>query len=106
MFKKRFHNLGSLNIGPRVLAIMLAITLATGAVGCGRQNNTDTPVANQETQTQETQTSEQPKEEQKKWFMSTGQYFIKRNEFRKAQNAGIAEQFNSQTVTNNNECWL
>lgn len=65
MFKKRFHNLGSLNIGPRVLAIMLAITLATGAVGCGRQNNTDTPVVNQETQTQEQQTSEQPKEEQK-----------------------------------------
>lgn len=42
----------------------------------------------------------QPEAEQKRWFMSTGQYFIKRNEYRKAQNAEIAEQFNNQPTAN------
>lgn len=47
--------------------------------------------------------AKQPEAEQKRWFMSTGQYFIKRNEYRKAQNAEIAEQFNNQP-TANDEC--
>ena len=50
---------------------------------------------------------EQPPEEQKKWFLTTSQYFIKRNEIRKAQNAEISEQFSDVTKpTNENECWF
>ena len=44
--------------------------------------------------------AKQTEAEQKRLFMSTGQYFIKRNGDRNALNAGIAEQFNNQPTAN------
>lgn len=50
---------------------------------------------------------EQPEAEQKRWFISTSQFFIKQNERRKAQNTGIAEQYNTNAKPKTeNECWF
>lgn len=49
----------------------------------------------------------QPPEEQKKWYITTSQYFIKRNEIRKAQNEGIAEQYGTAAKQDDdNVCWF
>lgn len=50
---------------------------------------------------------EQPPEERKKWYITTSQYFIKRNEIRKAQNEGIAEQYGTTAKQDDDSvCWF